>query len=52
MHMTPVTYSDYTFFGDINFEVSKRSLIEKIIYLSVGFFTIATEVRFHEELEK
>lgn len=30
------------------YEISKRVLLEKIIYLSISYFTIATELRFVE----
>jgi hypothetical protein len=30
------------------YEISKRNLLEKIIYLSISYFTIATEYRFIE----
>ena len=30
------------------YEISKRVLLEKVIYLSISYFTIATEIRFIE----
>jgi hypothetical protein len=33
------------------YELAKRQLLEKVIYLSISYFTIATELRFIE-LEK
>ncbi|KRW98821.1 hypothetical protein PPERSA_10592 [Pseudocohnilembus persalinus] len=48
MHMNPVLYKDFTYFGDILYEISKRNILEKVIYLSICYFTIATEIRFLE----
>jgi hypothetical protein len=30
------------------YEISKKMIIEKVIYLSINYFTIATEIRFIE----
>ncbi|CAD8199241.1 unnamed protein product [Paramecium pentaurelia] len=51
MHMAPQIYEDFTQFGEMIFELAKRQLLEKVIYLSISYFTIATELRF-VELEK
>ncbi|CAK85603.1 unnamed protein product (macronuclear) [Paramecium tetraurelia] len=51
MHMAPLIYSEITQQGEMLYEISKRLLLEKIIYLSISYFTIATELRFIE-LEK
>ncbi|CAD8105326.1 unnamed protein product [Paramecium sonneborni] len=51
MHMAPQIYEEFTQFGEIIYELAKRQLLEKVIYLSISYFTIATELRF-VELEK
>ena len=51
MHMNPITYEEFMFYGEIIYEVSKKLLLEKVIYFSVILFTMATEIRFIE-LEK
>ncbi|CAD8088982.1 unnamed protein product [Paramecium sonneborni] len=51
MHMTPLIYNEFTQQGEMLYEISKRLLLEKIIQLSISYFTIATELRFIE-LEK
>ncbi|CAD8087189.1 unnamed protein product [Paramecium primaurelia] len=51
MHMTPLIYSEFIQQGEMLYEISKRLLLEKIIQLSISYFTIATELRFIE-LEK
>lgn len=48
MHMNPITYEEFMFYGEIIYEVSKKLLLEKVIYLSVVLFTMATEIRFIE----
>ena len=48
MHMKSITYDDFCFFEDLMYEMSKKNLIERVIYLSIGYFTIATEMRFLE----
>ncbi len=45
MHMEAVNYEDFSFFGDIMYEISKKMILKKIIYLSITYFTIATELR-------
>ena len=30
MHMNPVKYDDFCFFGDLNYEISKNQLLEKV----------------------
>jgi len=48
MHLQPVFYEDFSFCGDMVYEISKNMILEKIIYLSICYFTIATEMRFME----
>ncbi|KAL4456125.1 hypothetical protein ABPG74_014086 [Tetrahymena malaccensis] len=48
MHMVPVQYEEFSFFGDLMYEISKKMILEKVIYLSISYFTIATEIRFIE----
>jgi len=48
MHMNPITYEEFMFYGEIIYEVSKKLLLEKVIYFSVVLFTMATEIRFIE----
>ncbi|EAS07471.2 hypothetical protein TTHERM_00572070 (macronuclear) [Tetrahymena thermophila SB210] len=48
MHMTCISYDEFILFEDILFELSKKQLIEKMLLLSICFFTIATEIRFIE----
>ncbi|CAD8169311.1 unnamed protein product [Paramecium octaurelia] len=51
MHMEPQVYDDFTQFGEMIYELAKRQMLEKVIYFSISYFTIATELRFME-LEK
>ncbi|CAD8182405.1 unnamed protein product [Paramecium pentaurelia] len=51
MHMTPLIHNEFSQQGEMLYEISKRMLLEKIIQLSISYFTIATELRFIE-LEK
>jgi hypothetical protein len=49
MHMEGIKYDDFSFFfGDIMYELSKKNILEKVIYLSITYFTIATELRLIE----
>lgn len=48
MHMEGIKYEDFSFCGDIMYEISKRMILEKVIFLSVSYFTIATELRLIE----
>ena len=32
MHMIPVVYDEFAFFGDIIFEISKKLLLEKVYF--------------------
>lgn len=48
MHMTPLLYENFSSSGEMLYEISKRLLLEKVIYLSISYFTIATELRFIE----
>jgi len=48
MHLSPVFYEDFSFYGDMVYEISKNMILEKVIYLSISYFTIATEIRFLE----
>lgn len=51
MHMSPMKYEEYCSYREMMYEISKKVLLEKIIYESISFFTIATEIRF-VEIEK
>lgn len=42
MHMAPITYEEFALFGDLLYEISKKQLLEKIIHLSICYFTVAT----------
>jgi len=46
--MKSISYDDFCFYEGCLFEMSKRNLLERVIYLSIGYFTIATEMRFLE----
>jgi len=46
--MNTIIFEDFTYFGDIVYELSKRMLLEKVVYLSICYFTLATEIRFME----
>ena len=35
MHLSPISYEEFTFYGDIIYEISKKMLIEKIIFSSI-----------------
>jgi hypothetical protein len=48
MHMEPLAYEEFQSYGEMIYEISKRVLLEKVIYLSISYFTIATEFRFIE----
>jgi len=48
MHMTPIKYSDYAKSKENIFEIAKKQIQEKIIFQSICYFTIATEIRFIE----
>lgn len=48
MHLEPLYYEDFSFLGDMLYEISKNMILEKVIYLSICYFTIATEIRFIE----
>lgn len=48
MHMEPLSYEEFQSYGEMIYEISKRVLLEKVIYLSISYFTIATEFRFIE----
>lgn len=48
MHMNPITYEEFMFYGEIIYEISKKLLLEKVIYFSIILFTMATEIRFIE----
>ena len=30
MHMTPINFEDFSYFGDFNYEISKRMILEKV----------------------
>ncbi|EGR31517.1 hypothetical protein IMG5_107360 [Ichthyophthirius multifiliis] len=48
MHMVQIQYDSFIYFDDIIYELSKKQLIEKMLFLSICYFTIATEIRFIE----
>ena len=48
MHMNPISYEEYASQKDEIFEITKESLQHKIIFQSICYFTIATEMRFME----
>lgn len=50
--MECLNYEDISYFGDPLLEISKKMILKKIIYLSVCYFTVATEVRFLEIEQK
>ena len=52
MHMNFINYDIFAQDIDIFFELSKKLLIEKILYLSICYFTMATEYRFMDMEEK
>jgi len=31
MHMVPVQYEEFSFFGDVMYEISKKMILEKVI---------------------
>jgi hypothetical protein len=33
MHMSGINYEDFTYFVDFMYEISKRNILEKVIYL-------------------
>lgn len=33
MHMAPITYDDFTYFGDIVYELSTKMLLEKVLFI-------------------
>jgi len=51
MHMKPLKYKEYAQKKEFTNEITKDSLQEKIIYQSLIYFTIATEMRFIEIAE-
>jgi len=46
MHMNPLLYEEFCMYGEMIFELQKRLLLEKVIFASIAFFTMATEMRF------
>lgn len=48
MHLSPISYDEFSFYGDILYEISYKMLLEKIIFHSICYFTLATEIRFIE----
>ena len=32
MHMTPIPYEDFSYFGDIFYKISKKMILEKVNY--------------------
>jgi len=51
MHMKPLKYKEYAQKKEFTNEITKDSLQEKVIYQSLIYFTIATEMRFIEIAE-
>ena len=33
MHMSPIFYEDFSYFGDFSYEISKRMMLEKVFHL-------------------
>ena len=59
MHISPINYSSFALAGQMLYEFSRKVLLEKVIssflfaslkilYLSIAYFTMATEMRFVE----
>jgi len=46
--MTPISYTDYSKMKEDIFDIAKKQIQEKIIFQSICYFTIATEIRFIE----
>ncbi len=47
MMMKPKCVEDFTR-GDLFYILSSKCILEQIFYTSIGYFTIATEIRFKE----
>ncbi|KAM3140179.1 hypothetical protein pb186bvf_007732 [Paramecium bursaria] len=52
MQLKPKQYQDICLEGEYLYEFSQRILLEKILLLSIGYFTLATECRFIENEQK
>ena len=48
MSMVPIKYEEFTNFKEIMYEISKKILLEKIIYKSMCLYIISTELRLIE----
>lgn len=48
MHLQALKYNEFVFYGDLMFQLQKKFILEKVIFLSICCFTIATEIRFIE----
>ena len=35
MHLTPITYEEFTWFADLIYEISKKMLLEKVAYFKI-----------------
>ena len=35
MHLSPILYEEFTFYGDVVYEMSRKMLVEKIIFASI-----------------
>lgn len=46
MHMQPIQYEEFCLCGGMVYELQRKLLLEKVIYMSIAYFTIATEMRF------
>ena len=51
MHMNPITYEEYALKREDVFQITKEQLQEKIIFQSICYFTMATEMRFTDIAE-
>lgn len=49
MHMSSITHRELKRINTFMEELTKRSLYDKVIYCSVVYFTISTEIRFLED---
>lgn len=48
MHMQGISYEDFSYFENIALEVSIKNVYERVLLLSIAYFTLATELRFLE----
>lgn len=38
MHLTPITYEEFTWFADLIYEISKKMLLEKVTYFKKLYY--------------